>query len=116
MWSIGIQLFAGEYRVPYGGLYQITITHQAYEDYKIYFHILIDGAQVAFTQQDDFSRGSNSISMTKNFHLVAGQVVKSDYAGMDSIYVSSDGILGFESWFSVHLIVPDDNDISDIGV
>ena len=71
------------------------------------FRIKIDGTAAGFIKSFDNTFDENSIIVTKNFHLMAGQVVTSDYSDMNSICASYGGIIGYESWFSAHLIMPD---------
>ncbi len=101
------KFYTGDYHVPYDGLYQVTIAHQGNNDNDLVFRIRIDGVKSGFCKNSDSNEGGNTVICTHNFHLLAGQVVKSDYDDMDSVYASSHGVIGYESWFSVHLILPD---------
>ncbi len=100
-------MLVGECNVPYDGLYQVTMVFQGDNDMSLMFRILIDGYAEAFAKQFDSTHQENTIILTRNFHLWAGQIVAADYGEVDGIYASSNEVIGYESWFHIHLIIPD---------
>ncbi len=91
------------YTVPYDGLYQFTVAFQAHGDKNPMFYLEVDDVLVAFIGNNDDINGYNSVIMTRNLHLAAGQRVTLDLQYMDGVW----GNDGFESWFSGHLIYSD---------
>ncbi len=70
------------------------------------FALNIDRQKVAFIRNsdvDEIDSNNNSITMTRNIHLQAGQIVSVGVAQMDRVY----GNGGQDSWFTGHLIYLD---------
>ncbi len=97
----------GSYKVPYSGLYHFTVVMQAYDDSDIHIRLVVDGKNVAYAGNPDYTKNQNTVVLTRNLHLSAGQVVSVDTHQMSSVYGSSYSMLGYESWFSGDLIYPD---------
>ncbi len=96
------------YHVPYDGLYQFTISISSYTDAKPKFFLKVDGVFVASTKNYDDIDHENSLSLTRNLLLEAGQVVKLDVSEINGVYgQSGGGVDGVLSWFTGHLIYPD---------
>ncbi len=94
----------GSYKVPYDGLYEITVVFQAYNDRDIHIELMVDGNKAAFIMNSDDAKSMNSLVLTRNLYLSSGQVVSVDASAMSNAYGSSHGIIGYESWFSGQLI------------
>ncbi len=50
---------------------------------------------------------SNSLIMTRNLHLLAGQVITIDVSEINGVYGEQSGQDGYYSWFTGHLIYAD---------
>ncbi len=64
----------------------------------------VNGNDTAFIENSDNAKIDNSLVLTRNLYLSSGQVVSVDAGAISSVYASSREIIGYESWFSGHLI------------
>ena len=55
----------------------------------------------------DAEYDKNSITLVKNLHVKAGQLVDIDLEDIDGAYGSFNGNYGYESWFTGSLIYAD---------
>ncbi len=69
-----------------------------------YVSLMVDGINVAHGRNDDNAIGHNSVGLTRNIHLTAGQVVSVNYASLQQVYGFSTG---YNSWFQGLLIYAD---------
>ena len=67
------------------------------------FILEVNNEDVAFIKNFDNTQGRNSVIMTRNLHLLAGQVVTLVLSQMDKVWAND----GYESWFTGHLIYAD---------
>ena len=88
---------------PYPGLYQFTIALEVYTEPEPELYMSVDGTRVAYMANWDDTDYDNSLILTRNLHLHAGQVVTVDAFGVGGVW--GDG--GKYSWFTGHLIYAD---------
>ncbi len=84
-----------------------TVAYQAKEDNNIRIHLMVDGNPIAYIKNLDDAKESNSLILTRNLYLIAGQVVSVDASEISKVQASSGGSIGYRSWFSGHLIYSD---------
>ena len=97
----------GSYVVPYPGLYQFTIAFKGRNDEELKIYLEVDGAVKGYAKHEDGTVDSNSVMLTTNLHLEAGQVITVDVHEINGVYGEKDGIPGSYSWFTGHLIYAD---------
>ncbi len=100
----------GSYVVPYRGLYSFTIAIEAHDDVRPKFYLQVDGDEVAYMKNyDDGTEKDNSLIMTRNLYLNAGQVITIDASNIDGVQGESGwGEPAYYSWFQGHLIYVDE--------
>ncbi len=97
----------GSYIAPYSGLYQFTVAFES-DEATPKFNLAVDNIQVAYARNFDDTDFDNSLILTRNLHLNAGQKVTLNVAEIDAVYGESNtGQDGYYSWFTGHLIYID---------
>ena len=92
------------YVVPYDGLYQFTVAYWSYRDAEPKFYLKVDGVKVAYMRNYANTDHENSLILTRNLHLVTGEVITIDVTYSKAL-LGAHG--GYESWFTGHLIYAD---------
>ena len=74
---------------------------------KLRIYLSVVGSVGGYFKHEDGSIADNSVMLTKELHLTAGQAVGIYVADATGVYTSYNGDIGFETWFCGHLIIPD---------